>query len=595
MSRNVLTVVDALAERARVLGDQPALRAKRDGEWRATTWSEYHEAALRAARAFLALGLEPGRGVNVLGFNRPEWFISSLGAVAAGGLPAGIYTTLTEKQCHYIAEHSEAAVVVVENESQLARILAVRDRLPALEAIVLMEGSSDREGVFSWAELMALGDEAWQPELDRRIAALDPWGLCSLIYTSGTTGPPKAVMLSHHNVLWTAQAVIDYFDFSPDDDFISYLPLSHIAEQMLSLYAPLLIGGCVWFAESLDRLATNLREIRPHILFGVPRVWEKIQAGIEAAAAQNSGLKRRIGAWARQLGLRGGYADQAGRPRPALYGLADLVLFSKVRAKLGLDRARICAVGAAPTPKETLEFFLSLGIPILEVYGLSECTGPATISAPDRYRTGAAGFALEGTEMKIADDGEICIRGPHVFLGYYKNPEATARALDDDGWLHSGDVGEFEADGFLRVTDRKKELIVTSGGKNVAPQPIEGRLKTIPGVAQAVVIGDRRKFLTALITLEPETIRDVLQAADSPASDAEEAVACKIFRAHLERAIESVNQRLARYETIKRFAVLPRPFSIDGGELTPTMKLKRRVIHEKYGSEIERLYAGART
>ncbi len=591
MNRTDRTVVDALAERARSLGDQPALRVKRDGEWRATTWSGYHASVLRAGRAFLKLGLEPGRGVNILGFNRPEWFIASLGAVAAGGLPAGIYTTLTAEQCRYIADHSEAAVAVVENQGHLEKFLAVRDRLPGLRAIVLMEGASDAPDVYTWAELMALGDDALQPELDRRIAALDAHDRCTLIYTSGTTGPPKAVMLSHHNALWTAQAVSDSFDFAPTDDFISYLPLSHIAEQMLSLYAPLLIGGCVWFAESLDKLAVNLREIRPHVLFGVPRVWEKIQAGIEAAAAQNSGLKRKIGAWARAQGLAGGYAEQAGRPRPLLYGLADRLVFGKVREKLGLDRARICAVGAAPTPLQTLEFFLSLGIPILEVYGLSECTGPATISSPSRYRTGAAGYPLEGTELAMAEDGEICIRGPHVFLGYYKDPEATAAAIDADGWLHSGDIGELTDDGFLKVTDRKKEIIVTSGGKNVAPQPIEGQLKSIPGVAQAVVIGDRRKFLTALITLEPETIRDALLAANSPATDADGASRCELFRAYIHRAIEAINRQLASYETIKRFAVLPRPFSIDGGELTPTMKLKRRVIHEKYGKEIDSLYS----
>ncbi len=586
-----LTVVDALAERARSLGARTALRVKRDGEWRSTTWSEYHAAVLRVGRALVALGLEPGQGVNVLGFNRPEWFISSLAAVAAGGLPAGVYTTLTAEQCLYIAEHSEAAVAVVENHDQLAKLLAIRDRLPALRAIVLMEGSSDEPGVYSWAELMALGDDAHGPELDRRIARLDAGARCQLIYTSGTTGPPKAVALSHHNALWTAQAVIDYFEFSSDDEFISYLPLSHIAEQMLSLYAPLLIGCSVSFAESLDKLLDNLREIRPHVFFGVPRVWEKIQAGIEATAARNSGLKRRIGRWARAQGLAGGYADQKGERRPLLYGLADRLVFRKVREKLGLDRARICAVAAAPTPLATFEFFLSLGIPILEVYGLSECTGPATISTPSRYQTGGAGFTLEGTEIRIAADGEILIRGPHVFLGYHKDPEATAAAIDADGWLHSGDIGAFDEDGFLHITDRKKELIVTSGGKNVAPQVIEGQLRTIPGVAQAVVIGDGRKFLTALITLEPESISAALRAARSPATDAESAAACETFRAYLESAVEGVNGQLARYETIKRFAVLPRPFSTDGGELTPTMKLKRRVIHQKYGPEIDRLYA----
>jgi long-subunit acyl-CoA synthetase (AMP-forming) len=362
---------------------------------------------------------------------------------------------------------------------------------------------------------------------------------------------------------------------------------------MLSLYAPIIIGSCVWFAEGLDQLLGNLREIRPHVFFGVPRVWEKIQAGIEGAAAQNSGLKKKIGGWARGKGLAGGYADQAGRPRPPFYGLAKRLVFDKVRDRLGLDRARICAVAAAPTAKQTLEFFLSLGIPILEVYGLSECTGPATISETGRYRTGAAGFPLPGTEIELADDGEILIRGPHVFLGYYKDPSGTAEAVDPDGWLHSGDVGRFDDDGFLYITDRKKELIVTSGGKNIAPQPIEGQLKSIPGVAHAVLIGDRRKYLSALLTLEPETLAKATATAGSPARSVEQAVSCEVFRSYLDRAVAKVNEGLASYETIKRFAVLPRPFDAATGELTPTMKLKRRVVHERYSAEIEALYSDA--
>jgi long-subunit acyl-CoA synthetase (AMP-forming) len=462
-----------------------------------------------------------------------------------------------------------------------------------LRAIVLMEGASDLEGVYSWEELLALGDGVPTEELQERIDRLAPDDCCSLIYTSGTTGTPKAVMISHHNTIWTAQAVIDHFDFRPTDDFISYLPLSHIAEQMLSLYAPIVVGGCVWFAESIEALPDNLREVRPHIFFGVPRVWEKIQAGIQAAAAGNSPLKRRLGAWARRQGLVGGYAQQRGGSPPLLYGLAKRLVFDKVRAKLGLDRARVCAVAAAPSALETLEFFLSLGIPILEVYGQSECTGPTTISTPDRFRTGSTGWVIPGTEIKIVEDGEIWMRGPHVFLGYYKDPEATDRALDPEGWLHSGDVGHLDEDGFLYVTDRKKELIVTSGGKNIAPQPIEGQLRTIQGVAHAVVIGDRRKFLTALITLEPETITTALNRAGSPERDEEGARRCEIFRAYLDRAIDSVNQSLARYETIKRFAILPEGLTIDGGELTPTMKVKRRIVHSKYGDVIENLYADA--
>jgi long-subunit acyl-CoA synthetase (AMP-forming) len=319
-------------------------------------------------------------------------------------------------------------------------------------------------------------------------------------------------------------------------------------------------------------------------------VWEKIQAKMEAAGAARPALQRRIARWARSVGLRGGYAEQARGARPFTYGLADRLVFSKVKARLGLDRARICVTSAAPISRATLEFFLSLGIPLLEVYGQSECTGPATVSTPGRYRTGKAGWALPGTEVEIAEDGEVLIRGPHVFKGYFKDPEATSAAIDAEGWLHSGDIGEFDRDGFLAITDRKKELLITAGGENVSPQAVEGQLLGIPVVAQAVVVGDRRRYLAALVTLDPERIAAEAEAAGSPARDPSAAARCKAFHAHLHRQIEVVNARLARVQTVKRFAILPSELTIAGGELTPTLKLKRRVILAKYEKEIEELY-----
>ena len=301
-------------------------------------------------------------------------------------------------------------------------------------------------------------------------------------------------------------------------------------------------------------------------------------------------MRRRIAAWARRQGLAGGYAHQSGRRPPLGYGLARRLVFSKVRRKLGLDRARICACSAAPVTLDTLEFFLSLGIPIFEIYGMSEVTGPGTLCGPDRYRTGRAGFAIPGTELEIAADGEILMRGPHVFLGYYKDPEATAETLDADGWVHSGDIGELDADGFLKVTDRKKELIITSGGKNIAPAPIEARLRSIPAVAQAVVIGDGHNYLTALLTLDAERLPAEAEAAGSSAGDLEAAAVCPEIRDRIERQVEEVNRELAGVETIKRFSILPGELSIEGGELTPTMKIKRRVVQEKYAPQIEALY-----
>jgi len=585
------TIMSVLERTARENGDRPAMRVKDGGQWRTTTWKEYREQAWLAARGFMRLGLAPGQGVAIMGFNRPEWFLADVGAIAAGGIPAGIYTTNTAEQCQYIADHAEAAVAVVENPQYLAVFRQIRDRLPHLKAIVLMTGSATEEGVYTWQQLLEQGAQVPEAELRQRIDNQKPEDLCTLIYTSGTTGPPKAVMLSHHNVTWTAGRVADAYSVNAHDDLISYLPLSHIAEQVVSLHSPMGVGGCSWFAESIEKLGENLREVRPHFFFAVPRVWEKMQAAIQAAGAQNTGLKKKIATWARGVGLAGGRADQEGRPRPIFYPIAQQLVFSKVREKLGLDRARVCATSTAPISVETLEFFSSLGIPIMEVYGMSECTGPATFSLPDAYHYGKVGRAIKGTEVVTVEDGEVMMRGPHVYLGYFKNEEATREALDSEGWLHSGDIGEIDANGFLKITDRKKELIITSGGKNIAPAIIESKLRQIPAVSQAVVIGDRRNYLVALLALDPMRAADQAKAAGSPASTPEALATCPVFRQYLEKQIEGVNATLARYETIKKFKILPRELSIDEGELTPTMKLKRRVVNQKFADEIEKLYA----
>jgi long-subunit acyl-CoA synthetase (AMP-forming) len=584
------TVFEVLERTARTHADRPAMRVKQGGQWQATTWKEYRDQALLAARGLLRLGLEPGQGVAIMGYNRPGWFLSDVAAIAAGGLPAGIYTTTSAEQCQYIADHAEAAVAVLENEQYLSLFLSIRDRLPKLRAIVLMSGEA--EGVHTWDQLLALGSEVPEADLKARMDAQKPDDVCTLIYTSGTTGPPKAVMLTHHNITWTAQRVVEAYGLSESDQTLSYLPLSHIAEQIVSLHCPMATGACSWFAESLEKLAENLREVRPQFFFAVPRVWEKMQAGIQAAGAQNPPLKKKIAAWARGLGLQAGEALEAGRDgKPFLYGLAHKLVFSKVREKLGLDRARVCATSTAPISIETLRFFLSLGIPIMEVYGMSECTGPATFSTPERFRLGKVGRAIAGTEVRIAGDGEVLMRGPHVFPGYSKNEEATRETLDREGWLCSGDIGELDGEGFLRITDRKKELIITSGGKNIGPQILESKLKQIAAVSQAVVVGDRRNFLAALLTLDPLRAAAEAEAAGSPCREPQDLASCQVFRAYLEQQVEGVNATLARYETIKRFAILPQELSIEGGELTPTMKLKRRVIHQKYADEIERLYA----
>ncbi len=584
------TILEIFEAAATAHAERPAMARKRSGAWELTSWRAYREDVQRAARALVALGVEPGGGVVILAGNRPEWFVASLATASVGARAAGIYTNSTPDQCRYIVEHAEAVVAVVENAAALAKLEGAQGRPRGLRTVVLLDGASAPPATLSWADFMARGDAAHEAEVARRTAALTGATVSTLIYTSGTTGAPKGVMLTQRNLAFIAEKIQELVPVGPAERLISYLPLSHIAEQVVSHLLSIATGATVYFAESLEKMPENLREVRPQFFLGVPRVWEKIQAGIQAAGATAPPLRRRIVAWAKGVGRATVEADMAGRPRPWSYALANRLVFSKVRARLGLDAARMLCVSSAPIAKETLDFFGSLGMPIMEAYGMSECTGPATMSLPERYQLGRAGYAIPGTELKVAEDGEVQMRGPHVFKGYYKNEEATKETLDADGWLHSGDVGEIDADGYLRITDRKKELIITAGGKNIAPQHLEGQLKQIAAVSQAVAIGDRRPYVVALLTLDPARLAAEAAKAGSPARTPEEAARCPVFKAYLEKQVEAVNQQLARYETIKKFAILPRELSVDAGELTPTLKLKRRAIHERHKDAIEALY-----
>ncbi len=590
MKQTVMALMKATVDK---YGDQTALKTKINGNWQDTSWQQYYDQVRMTARAFMALGLETGKAVSILGNNCPQWFISDMAGIFAGAVPGGIYTTNSPEQCHYVSSHSEANIAVVEDAEQLAKFKEVRDRLPDLKAIVLMNGSDPDDQVYAWDELANLAEQTPEEELDARIDAQDPDDCCTLIYTSGTTGDPKGVMISHDNITWTVKQMVATIHIDNTAHLVSYLPLSHIAEQVVSLYSPLMTGCTAWFAESLDLLGDNLREIRPTVFVGVPRVWEKIQAKMMAAGAQNPPLKKKIAAWARKKGLEGTYALQEGKPMPFLHGLAGKLVFSKVREKLGFDRCNLFISTAAPISQDTLEFFHSLDVPITEVYGMSECTGPGTVSLPQplKFRTKWAGPPLLGAETSIADDGEVLMRGRHVFKGYFKNETATAETMDSDGWLHSGDVGQIDEKGFLQITDRKKELLITAGGENIAPQILEGKLKAIPAISQAVVIGDRRKYLSAIFALDPEKIATEAAAAGSAARDSKAAAACDTFRAYIQSQLEGVNSTLARVQTIKKFIILPEELSIEGGELTPTMKLKRRIVNEKYTAEIESMYS----
>jgi len=558
-----------------------AYQAKANGRWQPTTWRTYVDQIRTCARALMALGLERGGKVCILGFNRPEWVIFDHAAMMAGGVPAGIYTTCSADEVQYIVHHSESLVVLVENTEQLAKIKAKRDQLPLLRATVMMRGvtAATGEDLLTWDDLMAKADGVTEAELDARIDAIEQADLATLIYTSGTTGPPKGVMLSHRNLAWTSRTLLDMSGHNDPDVSLSYLPLSHIAEQMCTVHMPATAGSCVYFAESIEKVPENLKDCRPTAFFGVPRIWEKFHAAMAGKLAETTGVKKHLVDWARSVCSRvNAHKDRGESVPPHLevqYRLADRLVISKIKTAIGLDRARDLFSGAAPIAADVLAFFASLDLPVHEIYGQSEDCGPTSCNLPGRTKLGSVGPPIPGLEVKIADDGEILIRGPNVFLGYFKETEATAEALRD-GWLCSGDLGAFDPQGFLTITGRKKEIIITAGGKNIAPKNIEAAIKELPLVGEAVVIGDRRKYLTALVTLEPGA------AAKVPGEQ---------VRSTIQAKIDQVNQSLARVEQVKKFAILERPFAIDTGELTPTMKLKRKVIAQKYAREIEAMYS----
>jgi long-chain acyl-CoA synthetase len=600
------TLVHIFAQRVRELGDATALRYKEGGVWKTISWREYGDRVRTFAKGLIQLGFrmpespsvpELRHSLALLGFNRPEWLIADLAAMTAGGITAPIYTTNTPEQCEYIVNHSESSFVVVENGQQLDKILKRRDVMPQLKRIIVMDNSAQGAGdiVMNFDDVMALGaDPALEAELERRIAGSRPEHLATLVYTSGTTGPPKAVMLSHRNITWTAESLAKVNPVGSDDVVLSYLPLSHIAEHTVSVFGAINNGYAVGFAESIEKVPDNLKEIRPTFFFAVPRIWEKFYAAIEGQAKQGSPGKQKIFGWAKDVGRRAWDEKLAGRPVPLAtqiqFNVARRLVYAKLRQALGLDRAKFLVSGAAPIAREILEFFFSLDMPVQEVYGQSEDCGPTSFNAPGAIRIGSVGQAIPGVEVRLADDGEICVRGGNVFMGYLKAPEATAEVLAD-GWLYSGDVGRLDEEGFLYITDRKKDLLITAGGKNVGPQNIENLIKTIPYVSQACVIGDKRKFLSALITLDAPSIEAWARENGVSFQGVADLVENDRVRKLIEGHLGEKNRELAKYEQIKRFVLLPSDFSIETGELTPTLKMKRKVVNEKYREAIESMYA----
>ncbi len=588
------TTIARLHEHGRIRPSAPAYFEKVGDTWVPTTWREYVSQIRQAARAMIALGVEPDTNVAILGFNRPEWSIMLLAAMSINAAGAGIYTTNSPPEVQYIIDHAESKVVLLENEEQWEKVKQVRDQLPGLKHVVMMRGTQiDDPMVMSWETFMAKGDEIDESALDEQIAKIQPDQKATLIYTSGTTGPPKAVMLSHDTLTFTTNEALQLFGIDANNRLLSYLPLSHIAEQMFTVHAGATAGFPVYYAESIDKLLDNLQEVQPTIFFGVPRVWERFHNGVVERMAETSGPRARIASWAMDIG--GSVTDLKNRgdePSGLLatqYRLADRLVFSRVKEALGLGSVTTAFVSAAPINPNILYFFGGLDLIIHEIYGQSEGCGPTTSNRRGATKFGSAGLPIPNTEVTLAEDGEVLLKGRNVFMGYYKDPAATDDTLID-GWLHSGDLGEFDEDGFLFIVGRKKEIIITSGGKNIAPRNIEAALKTLPLISEAVIIGERRKFLSALLTLDPDTAAKF---------GAERGLEGQVLHEHplviaeVQRGIdEKVNPLFARVENIRKFVILPRNLTVEHGELTPTLKIKRRVVYEHFSDQIESMYAG---
>ncbi|MCP4445818.1 MAG: long-chain fatty acid--CoA ligase [Myxococcales bacterium] len=568
----------------------PAYYIKEGGRWKPTNWRTYGDEVRDAGKSLMSLGVGAKGAVSILGFNRPEWVIFNLGAMSVGAYAAGVYTTCSPEEVQYIVNHAEASVMLVENKDQADKVAAQRENLPHLEQVVAMKGAGDLgKDVLSWEDFLTLGEDVKDADFDEAMAALEPGGLATLIYTSGTTGPPKGVMLTHENLAWTASQLASTMDSREGDCVLSFLPLSHIAEQMVTIHGPITFGGAAYYAESIAAVPDNLKEVQPTIFFAVPRLWEKFHAKLSSKLSESTGVKEHLIKWVRGVCTEVSSHRNQGSEIPfALemqYKLANKLVLDKLKPALGLSRARFCLSGAAPISKEILDFFASIDIIVHEVYGQSEDTGPTTLNLNGRTKLGSVGPAIPGVEVKIAEDGEIIVRGKNVCAGYFKDEAATNETFKD-GWMHSGDLGEFDSQGFLNITGRKKDIIITAGGKNVAPKNIEASLKDNRIINEAVVIGDRRKYLTALVTLDEEAVGEFLSAS----KNGDELPEDPAIMAEVKSAFEKTNSTLAQVEIIKKWTILPRNLTIEDGELTPTLKVKRNKVNENFSSEIESMY-----
>jgi long-chain acyl-CoA synthetase len=588
--------VGTLSELFRVVleHDKPdCLLHKVDGRYQPIPTRDFAAWVRALARTLDRWGIRPGDRVAQMAENGPHWMTIDFAVLALGAVHVPVYATLLPEGAAYVIRDSGARVVFVSGRERLAGLLAVRDQMPEVERFVLIGEAPPQEGVAAasvsdYGAALAEGADVDPVEFDRWLGRARPGDLATLIYTSGTTGDPKGVMLTHGNLASNASVCAGILPMKRDWTSLSFLPLAHSLERTVT-YVYLLCGVSIAYAESVQTVAQNLLEVRPHVMASVPRVYEKVRGRVLESAAQARGIKRRLFDWA----LRTGHRELPSRlafDSPSLgLRIADRLVFSKIQARLG-GRFEYAVSGGAPLGKELAEFFWAAGVPLLEGYGLTETSPVIAVNTPDSVRLGTVGRPIPGVEVRIAEDGEILSRGPHIMKGYFGLPDDTAAAIDDEGWFRTGDIGALDADGFLSITDRKKELIVNAYGKNIAPAPIENELKNGRWTAQAVVVGDRRPFLVALVVPDFEALAPWAKARGLDGGPAEW-VADERVRALFAEEIAHANSHRERFEQIRAFELLPRELTLENGELTPTLKVKRRVVHERYRAALDRLYA----
>ena len=563
------------------------------GRWAAVSWRDNEELCRRVSRALMSLGVRHGDRVAIVSQSRIEWVQCDLGIAGCGAVTVGIYPTSPPSECAYVLDHSDSGVAFFEDWAQIAKLASLRPGLPHLKWLVALDGSSDEaSGVLSWEQFLARADAVPDGDLDACIAAVGPDDLAAVVYTSGTTGIPKGAMLTHRGVLFSAESAASALALGPGKVYLLILPLAHVFAR-LTVHLCMSTGNVVAFAESLARISENMKTVRPHFLAGVPRMFEKIQDRIRLDAKRAGGFRSRVFAWSLDAGMRASRLEREGRAVPfvlrARRALARRLVFRKIHAALG-GRVEFLISGAAPLDVRVAEFFHACGILILEGIGMTENASFSNVNRPGRFRFGTVGPAGPGIETRIAEDGEILVRGPNVMRGYFKDPDATRLAIDGDGWLHTGDVGHLDADGFLTVVDRKKDLIITSGGKNVAPQRIERALASSSFIARAVAFGDRRKYITALVTLDADAMRSWAERAGRAEESLESLARDEEVLALIDAEVDAVNRTLAPHEVVKSVRILPGDFSVEAGELTPTLKVRRKVVVEKYRSLIDEMY-----